>query len=139
MIHRASVTPAVPAWVGAAWSVARAGGLQSETARSRPLIGSNPNTEGLPIRATNSASFAPVAQWIERRFPKPCAQVRFLPGALFAAARSGEARNAVWDDIDVGVRAFSPHPPVFWIIRKDGTNSPGHPGSTRRSRYEGLM
>jgi len=24
---------------------------------------------------------APVAQWIEHRFPKPCAQVRFLPGA----------------------------------------------------------
>jgi hypothetical protein len=26
--------------------------------------------------------FAPVAQWIEQRFPKPRAQVRFLPGAL---------------------------------------------------------
>ena len=25
---------------------------------------------------------APVAQWIEQRFPKPRAQVRFLPGAL---------------------------------------------------------
>jgi hypothetical protein len=28
------------------------------------------------------AGFAPVAQWIEQRFPKPRAQVRFLPGAL---------------------------------------------------------
>jgi len=28
---------------------------------------------------------APVAQWIEHRFPKPCAQVRFLPGARRAA------------------------------------------------------
>ena len=27
---------------------------------------------------------APVAQWIEQRFPKPRAQVRFLPGASFA-------------------------------------------------------
>jgi DNA-binding CsgD family transcriptional regulator len=28
---------------------------------------------------------APVAQWIEQRFPKPRAQVRFLPGALLPA------------------------------------------------------
>src|SRR5690242_7435002 len=27
---------------------------------------------------------APVAQWIEQRFPKPRAQVRFLPGASVA-------------------------------------------------------
>src|SRR5690348_11546702 len=29
---------------------------------------------------------APVAQWIEQRFPKPRAQVRFLPGALTLTA-----------------------------------------------------
>jgi hypothetical protein len=28
------------------------------------------------------AKNAPVAQWIEQRFPKPRAQVRFLPGAF---------------------------------------------------------
>ena len=28
---------------------------------------------------------APVAQWIEQRFPKPRAQVRFLPGASIQA------------------------------------------------------
>jgi hypothetical protein len=30
----------------------------------------------------NQAANAPVAQWIEQRFPKPRAQVRFLPGAF---------------------------------------------------------
>lgn len=34
-----------------------------------------------PPRALGSAVPAPVAQWIEHWFPKPCAQVRFLPGA----------------------------------------------------------
>ena len=32
---------------------------------------------------------APVAQWIEQRFPKPRAQVRFLPGALPLPSRAG--------------------------------------------------
>src|SRR6476660_4141106 len=38
-----------------------------------------------PARSQNSLltqESAPVAQWIEQRFPKPCAQVRFLSGAL---------------------------------------------------------
>ena len=34
----------------------------------------------------NQAANAPVAQWIEQRFPKPRAQVRFLPGALHLRA-----------------------------------------------------
>jgi hypothetical protein len=32
------------------------------------------------------AKNAPVAQWIEQRFPKPRALVRFRPGALFDRA-----------------------------------------------------
>ena len=35
----------------------------------------------VPSRATTRATPALVAQWIEHRSPKPCAQVRFLPGA----------------------------------------------------------
>jgi hypothetical protein len=31
---------------------------------------------------------APVAQWIEQRFPKPCAKVRFLPGVPAGAAEA---------------------------------------------------
>ena len=45
---------------------------------------------------------APVAQWIEQRFPKPRAQVRFLPGALSrgaawsSALRLRQAARAAW-------------------------------------------
>ena len=42
------------------------------------------------INTCKSAISAPVAQWIEQRFPKPRAQVRFLPGAL--------SRRAAWCD-----------------------------------------
>src|SRR5215471_16854009 len=35
------------------------------------------------LRTALSCARAPVAQWIEQWFPKPRAQVRFLPGALF--------------------------------------------------------
>ncbi len=45
-----------------------------KTSRSRP---------SWVIRAAIRAYAALVAQWIEHRFPKPCAQVRFLPGAQF--------------------------------------------------------
>jgi hypothetical protein len=41
-----------------------------------------------------SSGLAPVAQWIEQRFPKPRAQVRFLPGALLDA----------WVTVDRGPR-----------------------------------
>ena len=34
--------------------------------------------------------FAPVAQWIEQWFPKPRAQVRFLPGALSNGATTSD-------------------------------------------------
>ena len=42
---------------------------------------------------------APVAQWIEQRFPKPRAQVRFLPGAL--ARRAALVR---WCPLGQGAR-----------------------------------
>ena len=32
------------------------------------------------IHSLQSAHSAPVAQWIEQRFPKPCAGVQFTPG-----------------------------------------------------------
>ena len=35
---------------------------------------------------------APVAQWIEQRFPKPCAQVRFLSGASGRSRRAASLR-----------------------------------------------
>ena len=54
----------------------------SAASRTRPPIGSNPKIGGqLRFRAGNRAPPALVAQWIEHRSPKPCAQVRFLPGA----------------------------------------------------------
>ena len=33
---------------------------------------------------------APVAQWIEQRFPKPCAEVRFFSGALGSFGQTKE-------------------------------------------------
>jgi hypothetical protein len=35
----------------------------------------------MAAKRLEKAKNAPVAQWIEQRFPKPRAQVRFLPGA----------------------------------------------------------
>ena len=32
------------------------------------------------VHSLQSAHSAPVAQWIEQRFPKPCAGVQFTPG-----------------------------------------------------------
>ncbi len=34
------------------------------------------------MQAVAAPVYAPLAQWIEQRFPKPCAQVRVLEGAL---------------------------------------------------------
>ena len=34
------------------------------------------------VSCQDGAGYAPVAQGIEHRFPKPCAKVRILPGAL---------------------------------------------------------
>jgi hypothetical protein len=42
-------------------------------------------------QATLRCGRAPVAQWIEQRFPKPRALVRFRPGALTSPFRSGIA------------------------------------------------
>jgi hypothetical protein len=39
----------------------------------------------MPRNRLEQAQNAPVAQWIEQRFPKPRAHVRFMPGA----SRSG--------------------------------------------------
>src|ERR1035438_9378104 len=44
----------------------------------------------LPSQASRKASNAPVAQGIEHRFPKPCAQVRILPGARIAISSRPE-------------------------------------------------
>jgi hypothetical protein len=40
----------------------------------------------LSVNRLEQAENAPVAQWIEQRFPKPRALVRFRPGALLDAA-----------------------------------------------------
>src|SRR5579862_6180788 len=45
-----------------------------------------------PDRRYSRRPDAPVAQWIEQRFPKPRAQVRFLPGASSRPARGSAAR-----------------------------------------------
>jgi hypothetical protein len=37
--------------------------------------------QAVKLKALQRAKSAPVAQWIEQRFPKPRAQVRFLSGA----------------------------------------------------------
>jgi hypothetical protein len=49
---------------------------------------------------------APVAQWIEQRFPKPRALVRFRPGALSNFVRGFQtkvvvARDDQWDALRV--------------------------------------
>ena len=53
-------------------------------------LASDPNQAAeSQLRAVNRAPSALVAQWIEHRSPKPCAQVRFLPGALAAGLSFG--------------------------------------------------
>ena len=48
-----------------------------------PIILKGDSAEcGGEFRTTFRTIPAFVAQWIEQRFPKPCAEVRFLPGAL---------------------------------------------------------
>ena len=73
-------------------------GLRRRSARSSPArpdpervqpTGARPSRRGVSAEALDRclstlARPAPVAQWIEQRFPKPRAQVRFLSGALAA-------------------------------------------------------
>ncbi len=53
---------------------------------------------GLPehsaMPAVYLSEFAPVAQWIEQRFPKPCAEVRFFSGALGRRPRKPKISDA---------------------------------------------
>ena len=50
---------------------------------------------------------APVAQWIEQRFPKPRAHVRFMPGALLLLAATRLRKQVVrpWGKVDLTFRA----------------------------------
>ena len=42
-----------------------------------------------PLRRVEQSDIAPVAQGIEQWFPKPCAQVRILPGAPMVSSIRG--------------------------------------------------
>src|SRR5215218_2314232 len=52
-----------------------------------------------PVKQGYDGRRAPVAQWIEQRFPKPRAQVRFLPGA-------SPSNQAVFDLISRQIGGF---------------------------------
>src|SRR5712692_3351138 len=56
----------------------------------------------LPARGLQFGRSAPVAQWIEQRFPKPRAQVRFFSGAWpERACKSGDAVATARIRVDV--------------------------------------
>jgi hypothetical protein len=59
---------------------------------------------GVPLHEipANRQFPAPVAQWIEQRFPKPRAQVRFLPGASFTGIRSNGLRAVERANVSTG-------------------------------------
>ena len=73
----------------------------------------------------NQAANAPVAQWIEQRFPKPRAHVRFMPGASLCSCAPSIRGSGLRNRVRHAIQARTAHGP--------STRSSGSTGCSTRT------